>query len=112
MNATLTDIVNAVILLLFTLFVAISVVRIVARLWRYHRAGERVPTLLPRDLALMGGLLLPFAMILVFRFLGLSQLVVGQLWWSLVTGIPAVIGVGIMAYYEVAVIERDRRPEP
>jgi hypothetical protein len=95
-----------VILLLFTLGLVLSTWRIAWRLVRFIQTGTPVPRLLPRDLTFFTGMLLPFLLILGARGLGLGEEVRGQLWWILLTGVPAVIAVGVFTFYEWFVIER------
>lgn len=75
------------------------------RVWNFHR-----PRLLTRDLFLVGGFALSFGAILVVRALraigfdtaGLAS----NVWWSLGTALPALVGMAVYVYFEIWVIER------
>lgn len=103
----MNDVVNLAFLVWFTVLLAASTLRIWARIYRFLRHKQTVPTLLWRDFHFMNGLALPFAAILVVRFLGISMQ--GHLWWVLLTGMSACIAITIWAYYEYFVIDDRER---
>ena len=77
---------------------------------RYRREKVPVPLLLGRDVTLMAGLTLPFLAILIVRAFGVTSIVTGdggpEVWWLLLTGVPALIAIGVYVYFELFVIER------
>jgi hypothetical protein len=102
--AETTDAVNTIILVVFTVLLFVGLGRTVYRWFEYRLAGIPVPPILTRDVISRGGLGFPFALILTARALGLGGVVSGQLWWSLLTGVPAIIGVATYTYFEFFVI--------
>ena len=98
------DVLNFVYLVLFVGAVLVSAVTITIRLVIHLRAGRPVPRLMPRDLALMAGLVIPFGGILAARAFGFGELLAGNLLWTAVTGGAAVLGALVFAFYEVFVI--------
>jgi hypothetical protein len=106
------EIANAVAFVLFTVLLLIGAGSTIARGLRYKRAGARLPVLWARDRDLVAGLALPFVLIFGARTLGFAPSVAGQLWWTLLTAVPAVYGVGRYVWFELFVIEKHhRRPE-
>ena len=106
MTVTPVEVVNAVVLGLFTLGLVLTAIRMAWRLRRYRRLGLPIPRLLMRDLLFASGMLLPFLLILVVRVFGFAEQVRDQLAWTVVTGAPALFAVAVMVYYEWFVIER------
>lgn len=102
---TETEIADAVILLGFILGLLLTVTRLTVRLAHYSVSKHAWPKLAKRDIIAFGGLLLPFLLIFAVRVLDLAPALAGQLWWRLVTGIPALIAVWTLAYYELFIIE-------
>jgi hypothetical protein len=100
----LADLINVALLSSFTACLAASAYRIIARALSYRRRGQPIPRLLPRDLVLVGGLLVPFATILLAR--SMDWAVRGNLVWQLATGIPAVAAVAVFTWYEFRVIDQ------
>lgn len=96
------EVLDLIYLVLFVAGLAVSGVTITIRLAVHLKAGRRIPRLMPRDLALIIGLLLPFGAILTVRVFDIP--VAGNLLWTAVTGAAAVGGVLVFAYYEVFVI--------
>lgn len=98
------EVVNVLILAAFTFLLVIGFLTTLIR--RFGLILKRIPAprLLPRDLTLLGTLSWPFALILLVRAEELTRVVVGQLWWVLLTGIPPVFGVAVYVYYEIFVI--------
>lgn len=102
----MAELINAIILIAFTSLILISTGLIVRRFIDYRAEGIKPPLLAYRDLGLLGGLALPFLLILIVRFSGLASVVAGQIWWTLLTGIPAVLGIAQFVYFEYFIIER------
>lgn len=96
-------VVNAVFLFAFVFGLGAVFLRIMARLLAFLRSDKPVPSLLKRDVILIGGLAFPFLLILLARFF--QWQVIGQLWWTLLTGIPALAGLYYFIYYEFFIIE-------
>lgn len=106
---TLTEVLDAVIFLGFVAGLAITVGRLAVRLYHYRRNGQKWPVLALRDIIAFGLLLLSFLLILTVRAFDLVELVSNSVLWRLMTGIPALLAVWTLAYYELAVIEKRRR---
>lgn len=102
----LVEILNTVILATFTFGLAVTFYATIRRLLEYRHLGFAPPLLAIRDTVLLLTLTFPFLVILIVRALGLTQFVAGQWWWSLITGIPPIVGVLQFAYIEFFVIER------
>ena len=100
------DIANAVAFVLFTVLLLVGTGSTIARGLRYRRAGLPLPVLWARDRDLVAGLALPFVLIFGARVLGYGPNVAGQLWWTLLTAIPAIYGVGRYVWFELFVIEK------
>jgi hypothetical protein len=95
----------------FTALVVLGALLTIERaLWR-RRHGFRLPLLLYRDLALLVGLAWPFVLILGVRTLPDADRIalITSLEWTLVTTVPAILGVAVWVYFEAFVI---RRPGP
>lgn len=102
------EVADAVILLAFVIGLLLAVGRLTYRLVNYSRHRQTWPRLAVRDIIAFGGLLLPFLLILGVRGLELTEFVAGQLWWRFLTGIPALVAVWTLVYFEWRVIERRR----
>lgn len=106
------DVVNSLAFGTFFLFLFIGTSSTLSRLVYYRSHGYRRPKLLIRDAWMIGGFSLSFGLILIARVLRASGVDVSSLstnlLWTLATAIPAIIAVGVYAYFEVAVIERGR----
>lgn len=94
---------------LFTVLLFIGAISTLVRAVRYSHAGQTWPRLLVRDLLMVGGLGLVFAMILGVRALGLGGSLVGNVPWAVFTGGIAVTAVAVYCYFEIFVIERGDR---
>lgn len=110
----LNEILSAVIFLVFSALLMLGAASTALRWFRYIRQGIPAPVLLKRDAALLGGLAAPFLLISFVRALGLSAVVtspagVPELWWLLITGLPAIFAVTVYVWYEIFVIERRPR---
>lgn len=107
-----SGLVSAVIFGLFLLLLLIGTASTYVRWLRYRRLRIPAPVLLKRDAVLLGGLAIPFLLISAVRVVGISA-VSGedgpQIWWLLLTGLPAIVAIAVYVYYELAVIERPRR---
>lgn len=97
---------NVVILLLFTGLVIAGGVRTLIRYLEYKYVGRGVPSLLKRDVISRNGLAFSFAMILLARAADFGYQVREQIWWVLLTAIPAIFGAAVYAYYEFFVIDK------
>lgn len=108
----MNGILSAVIFGLFLLLLLIGTASTYVRWLRYRRLRIPAPVLLKRDAILLGGLAIPFLLISAVRVIGIST-VSGEngpeLWWLLVTGIPAVLAIAVYVFYELFVIEKPRR---
>lgn len=102
----MVEILNAIILVLFTGGMLATTLAIGNRLIQYKRQGLKAPLLAKRDMFLAAGLAWPFFLILLVRALGAAEQVAGTLWWTLITGVPAVLGVLQFTFIEYFVIER------
>lgn len=99
-----TEIADLAIFLAFVLGLALATGRLAWRLWRYHQQHIPWPKLAGRDIIAFGGLLLPFVLILLARAIPLP--VADELSWRIMTGVPALIAVYTLVYFEWFVIER------
>jgi hypothetical protein len=109
----IVDVINTVAFLVFALALALGAGATLARVIRYRARGWHRPTLLTRDLQVIGGLALTVGSILFVRFLRTIGVDVAglttNLWWVLFTTIPVVWAVCVYAWFEIVIIER--RPE-
>lgn len=106
---SVNEVLDAIILGAFVTGLTVAVTRLTLRLYHYWRDGQPWPLLALRDIIAFGGLLLPFLMILTVRAFGWAEVVAGEISWKIMTGVPALIAVWTLAYFEVKVIERNRR---
>lgn len=114
----LSEIVSFAFLLVFTILLVIAVLTTGSRWLRYHRTGFRRPRLLNRDVVLVIGLAVPFVLILLNRAFDWQAYVINkqtghpELWWLLLTGLPAIVALAVYDWFELAVIERDQEDAP
>lgn len=103
--------VQAAFLIVFVLLLAVGASTTAARVIDLYRRKVARPVLLGRDLVLIVGLAWPFAAILLIRAGGpaASDLVRGQLWWTLLTSIPPIVAVAVYDWFELRVIGRRNR---
>lgn len=99
---------NAIYLTLFVAALLVSAVTMTLRVVVHLTNDRPLPRLLPRDLILVLGLLLPFGAILTARAFGLGSALADNLAWTAITGGLAVIGAVTFAFYEVFVIGTGR----
>lgn len=102
----IVELINLIVLLLFTAGLVATTFAIGRRIRAYYKEGMRPPLLAWRDMALVASLAFPFLLILIVRAFGLANVVVGHWWWSVITGLPAIIGVMQFAYVEYFIIEQ------
>ena len=104
--------ISAVIFAVFVLLLLVGMSSTAVRYLRYRRRSIRPPVLLKRDVALLGGLAVPFVIIAAVRAFALQPFVTAEgdphIWYLLVTGIPPIIGLAIYCWYELVIIERPR----
>lgn len=105
------ELVSTVILVTFVVLTVLAFSRIGHRFLEYSREHLSPPLLAVRDLAFTGGLAFPFVAILAVRAFGWLELVRDQVWWSLFTGVPAILGIATFVYFEFFVIEKVRDEE-
>jgi hypothetical protein len=98
--------VNSIILIVFVVTLFLILIRLGKRLYDYYQAAVRPPLLALRDIALIAGLAFPFVLILGARAGGWIPVVTGQVWWALLTGVPAILAVVQFLYIEWRIIER------
>lgn len=107
-DTDLSEAISLVAFVVFTVLLAIGAVSTLVRAVRYAHAGQTWPRLLIRDLILIGGLGLDFALILGVRFSGISLR--GNVPWVVVTSLLAIVSIGTYVWFELRIIERgDRR---
>ena len=105
----MAELISAAILIVFVALLLVAAVSTGARAVRYRRDGLEPPRLLPRDRDLIVGLALPFLLISLARVFEwdirdeAGRTAIG---WQLITGIPALYGVGRYVYFELFVIEQ------
>lgn len=108
----MSELLSAVILIVFTLLVAVAAVSTTLRWFRYHARRMQTPVLLPRDRDLFLGLVVPFLLIAAVRaFPDLRAMTLDadgypHIWWQLLTGLPPIYAVARYVYFELWVIER------
>lgn len=97
----------------FFLFVGLLILafaRMLLRAYRQKRSGNRLSLILVRDLTVFGLLGIDFALVLAVRASGLAPIIVGELWWILLTSGIAIIAAAVLAGFELFVIGyRDER---
>lgn len=93
-------------LLVFTILLVASHIRLDVRILSYLRHRKPVPDLAKRDWWFITGLSLPFVGIFAARAFGVKDLGT-NLWWLTLTTISAVGAMFVWAYYEFLVIERE-----
>lgn len=118
-EAEAVALVSAAEVLAFWVLLFVGAGTTLARVAYYRANGYRRPKLLTRDMIFMGGFALSFGLVLAvrgLRSLGIDTSGLGQqLWWNLLTGVPALVAVGVYVYYELFRIERgdpDDRDKP
>lgn len=111
--------VSAIEVLAFWILLFVGAGTTLARVAYYRANGYRRPKLLTRDVIFMGGFALSFGLVLAargLRSLGIDTSGLGQqLWWNLLTGLPALAAVAVYVYFELFRIERgdpDDRERP
>jgi hypothetical protein len=96
----------AVIFLVFTGLLVVGSITTIARVVDLTRRRHSLPTLLIRDVICWTGLAWPFVAIGFVRAFDVGPVVMGQIWWLYVTGIPPVIAALAYVYAEVFLIGR------
>jgi len=99
------EVIHAVAFGLFWVFLIVGGLTTLGRLMFYRTRRHPRPKLLVRDAILVGGLSWSFGLILLVRALDATWLR-DNLIWVIATDVPAIIAVGVYAYYELFVIER------
>ena len=99
---------NAVIFVVFLGLIVVGGLRTLLRLLEYRVIGREVPILLVRDVISRNGLALSFSFILFARAIELPPETREQLWWTLLTSLPALFGAATYAYFEFFVIDNPR----
>jgi len=112
----MTEIVSALILVVFTGLLLVGAISTLGRHFRYRRLRIRAPLLLYRDRDLLVGLAIPFVLISAARAFSLNSLIrqadgSPQLWWLLVTGLPPIYALARYCWFELFVIERPSRSQ-
>lgn len=97
---------NTAILIIFTGLVVAGAGRTLYRVYEYRRAGRPLPQLLVRDVISRNSLAFSFILILAVRAFSLRDIVFDELWWTLITAVPAIYGAAVYAYYEYFVIDK------
>lgn len=110
-EAKLVEFVHAAAFGAFFLFLAIGAMSVGARVAFYRAKGFPRPRLLNRDAVFMLGFALSFGLVLSARVVDIPNLR-DNLWWALLTDIPAIIAVATFVYFEVFVIERGSATRP
>lgn len=108
-DESLYEAVTFVSFVIFTVFLLVGALSTLTRAIRYAHAGQAWPRLLIRDLVLVGGLGLVFAMILGVRALGVGPSLAGNVPWAVFTGGIAVVSVATYCYFELFIIEKGDR---
>lgn len=92
----------------FLLLFAAGTIWTLARVLYYRVVGEAIPLILKRDAVVNGSFCLSFGLIVVIRFLPLDSriaLTSGNVWWALLTTLPAVLAALTYLVFEVFVIK-------
>lgn len=86
-----------------------------ARVVYYYRNNVTRPRLLTRDVLVKGGYSVSFVLIALVRLLPTDQRLAldlsGNVWWAVLTAIPAALSSLVYLWYELFVIERARGNE-
>lgn len=103
-NQQTVELLNAVVFYLFTglLFGAATSTAVRSATW--SRAGVEPPRLLVRDLVTTTGLATSFLAILFARVVELPEAVTRSVPWTVFSALPALVGIGVYLYFELAVI--------
>lgn len=107
-----SDILSAVILIVFALLLLVGATTTTARVIRYRRADLPQPRLLGRDRDLLIGLAIPFLIVAAVRVIPELQQIVRDgsdtphWWYLLLTGLPPIYALAKYDFYELRVIER------
>lgn len=107
MDPKVLDQINAATIIIFLVLAIGIVAKIGSRFLRYRREGLAVPDLLPRDLLLWIGLVVPFLGVLFFRATG--TVAKDSFWyplWIIGTDILGLAAVAYWAYFEYFKIEK------
>jgi amino acid transporter len=92
-------------LVVFVLLLLMALGRIILRLIEYTvRLRQRPPSILWRDLIFLVGLSCTFLVVTLARFADAEGLRY-NLWWVLITTVPALVGVFVLTFFEYRVIE-------
>lgn len=105
---------NAIFFFTFTSVLVVGALRTFVRVIQYRHDGQTIPLILWRDAVFLGGLAIPFAMILASRAFGWAPFLIGNPGWVVATSGPALIGATTYAIFEFLVIDRieERRTKP
>lgn len=79
--------------------------------WPVTAEVVAMPRLLTRDIIVKGGMFISFGLIAAIRFLPpetRTHFTAGNIWWALLTTLPAVIAILVYDYFELRVIPRAR----
>lgn len=112
MNPETVQTINGIFFAVFSSVLAIGALRTLVRVGQYRAASKKIPLLLFRDVLLVGGLALPFVLILASRAFGWAPFLIGQLWWVLLTSGTGLIGVTTYTIFEFLVIDRIEESKP
>lgn len=108
MDQTLLDRINAATLIVFLVLALGILGKISSRYLRYKREGLEIPILLPRDLFLWIGLVVPFLGVIIFRFTGaITRESAFYPYWVIGSDILGLAAVAYWAYVEFFKIEQD-----
>jgi hypothetical protein len=92
------DFVNTVYLALFVIGLLTALTILFYRVVEYRRAKWQTPWLLKRDLALIGGLAVPFLLIFIRRAFKIEA--IDSIAWTIFTGTPAIWAIWYWVYQE------------
>lgn len=98
------DTINVLVFAAFVVLLLIGTTSTIIRAVRYQIAREPIPLILIRDLISRTGITVPIAMVFAARALNIGGLQ-DNLAWIAVTALPALIGVGTYAYFEVFILD-------
>ncbi len=108
LDAATKQVYDAIVFVTFVVLLVVITGWTSVRWLRYRRAHLPVPLLLKRDVIFWAGLSVPIGSLFLARFLGWTGLAY-NLGWLLVTTVPFFVGMGVFAYLEVFIIDRQPR---
>ncbi len=98
--------ITVITLTLSVLMMVIIIARIISRIFRIRRRGDKIPPALWKDLVLWGGLGIIVIVPLANNYLGGENLL-NNLLWAIIRSAVSLFVMGVQVFFEVLYIDKD-----